>query len=322
MSAVASPPASALDDAAIEWLLQSDEPGIRRQTRRDLLGGDAATDAADVLNGPWVSALLDGQRDDGGFGVDVYGKWLGAHWRLVSLVELGLPAGEPRAIAAYETVLAWLLGEGHRRSTRQIRDRWRRCASQEGNALTVGVRLGLADDPRLAQLAESLVGWQWPDGGWNCDTETSATHSSFNETATPMGGLGLYAAATADHGAKRATRRAADFILDHQVYKSHSSGEVGSPKWLELRYPPYWRYDIVQGMLMLDRAGALPDRRATDAAAWLREQQRENGRWQLIGSPMWKQGGGMYREPARWERSGASQMLTLNALRVLRAQQA
>ena len=35
---------------------------------------------------------------------------------------------------------------------------------------------------------------------------------------------------------------------------------------------------------------------------------------------MWSRGGSIYRDPADWERTGASQMLTLNALRVLRAQ--
>ena len=107
-----------------------------------------------------------------------------------------------------------------------------------------------------------------------------------------------------------AAARAADFILRHQVYKSHRTGEVGNPKWLELRYPPYWRYDVVQGMLMLSRAAALPDPRASDAAAWLRSQQGANGQWRLSGSPMWKPSGKMYRDPARWERQGASQMLT------------
>jgi hypothetical protein len=319
---VASAPTSALDQAAIDWLLASDEPGIRMQTRRDLLGETAADDAAKVIEGPWVRALLDGQQDGGGFGVSVYGKWVGAHWRLVSLVELGCPAGEPRALAAYETVLDWLLGESHRRNVRLIADRWRRCGSQEGNALTVGVRLGLATDERVAQLARSLIRWQWPDGGWNCDKEQRASHSSFNETVTPMGGLGVYAAATGDPDAAAAAKRAAELILDHHVYRSHTTGEVANPKWLELRYPPYWRYDVVQGLLMLTRAGALPDRRAQDAASWLRGQQRDDGRWPLIGTPMWSKGGRMYRDPASWERTGASQMLTLNALRVLRAQNA
>ena len=86
--------------SALDWLLDSDEPGIVFQAKRDLLGEPAPPEAAHVLAGPKVRALLAGQRPDGGFGVNVYAKWGGAHWRLVSLVELGVPAGEPRCVAA------------------------------------------------------------------------------------------------------------------------------------------------------------------------------------------------------------------------------
>ena len=82
--------------AALEWLTSSDEPGIRYQTRRDLLDEDDPGDAADILDGPRVRALLAGQEPDGGFGGHPYAKWTGAHWRLVSLVELGVPPGDPR----------------------------------------------------------------------------------------------------------------------------------------------------------------------------------------------------------------------------------
>jgi hypothetical protein len=37
-----------------------------------------------------IAQLLDGQEPDGGFGVGPYSKWKGAHWRLISLVELGI----------------------------------------------------------------------------------------------------------------------------------------------------------------------------------------------------------------------------------------
>ena len=100
-----------------------------------------------MLEGPRVRALLAGQQADGGFGVNVYGKWGGAHWRLVSLVELGVPAGEPRCLAAAETVLAWLTGQGHRDRIQTIDGLARRCGSQEGNALAVCCRLGLAGRP-------------------------------------------------------------------------------------------------------------------------------------------------------------------------------
>lgn len=78
-------------EVAVEWLLSSDEPGIRLLAKRDLLGEANPEEESLVLDGPSVRALLDGQRADGGFGVHPYGKWQGAHWRLVSLVELSVP---------------------------------------------------------------------------------------------------------------------------------------------------------------------------------------------------------------------------------------
>src|SRR5512139_3310080 len=103
------------DDPVIQWLLSSNDPSVRYLTLVDLLGqsnrsreGKAARDQ--ILDGPRVKALLAGQHvgkqkskdsfgiHPGGFGVHPYKKWDGAHWRLVSLVELGIPAHEPRAM--------------------------------------------------------------------------------------------------------------------------------------------------------------------------------------------------------------------------------
>ncbi|MEA2621597.1 MAG: hypothetical protein QOH61_507 [Chloroflexota bacterium] len=310
-----------LDRLAIDWLLSSDEPGIRMQARRDLLGEDTAGDEARVLNGPMMTALLEGQQPDGGFGVDVYSKWKGAHWRLVSLVELGVPAGEPRALAAYETVLRWLTAARHLKSVPEIDGRSRRCASQEGNALAVGVRLGLAGDPRVRLLAESLMGWQWPDGGWNCVRTASTTHSSFYETVTPLWGLAEYATATGDRDAAQANRRTAGFFLDHEVYRSHRTGAIGDPRWLELHWPPYYAYDVLWGLTVLARAGALPDARAEDALELVRSKRLADGRWPAEGGIKWRTESlrRRDRDVVAWPRSGPSEMLTLNAVRVLRA---
>src|SRR5262249_25193746 len=155
--------------------------------RRDLLGEDVDADAEEIVRGPVVRALLDAPSD-----VHPYKKWQGAHWRLVSLVELGVPAGEPPAVTAAAQGPRWLAGHGHRPGIPTIDGLTRRCASQEGNALAVCCRLGLAGDERVVLLAESLIGWQWPDGGWNCDRRASGRRSSFNESLPPMWGLHEY----------------------------------------------------------------------------------------------------------------------------------
>lgn len=108
-----------------------------------------------------------------------YRKWHGAHWRLVSLVELG-ERDDPRMVDVLDRVLSWLLSPGHLRGVQVFDGCARRCASQEGNALFVASRIGQAE--AASELARNLIAWQWPDGGWNCDRRPGTTHSSFNET--------------------------------------------------------------------------------------------------------------------------------------------
>jgi hypothetical protein len=257
--------------AALAWLCSSDEPAVRYLTRRELLGdrdgAAAVADAAQLLEGPKARALLAGQQPDGGFGVRPYSKWTGAHWRLVSLVELAAPAGEPRLLAAASTVLDWLTGDAHRRTVTVVNGLTRRCASQEGNALAVACRLGIAGAPRAELLASSLVDWQWPDGGWNCDPRASGRRSSFHESLPPAWGLHEYWLATGATWAQAAAARAAELFLSHRLFRSLSDGEVIDRRWLALHYPPYWHYDVLQALVVLSRLGKAADPRAL-ATRW------------------------------------------------------
>jgi hypothetical protein len=308
-----------LDQMAVDWLVASDEPGIRLQGRRDVLNEAVEWTPDEVTTGPLVQRLLSGQLPDGGFGVHPYQKWTGGHWRLVTLVELGMPAGEPRVMSALESVLEWIGTDEKPEDALRIRDLYRVHASIYANALAVATRLGKADDPRAQNLADWLVFWQWPDGGWNCDRHTHVVHSSFYESVTPMHALALFGRATQSSRAIQAAQRAADFFLSHRVFKSHSADRPGDPKWMRLRYPEYWHYDYLHGLLLLDRAVGLADERVADALGLLRQQQQPDGTWQVEGPQYWKGRTGLYGDPAAWSKAAAGQMLTLNALRVLKS---
>jgi hypothetical protein len=285
-----------------------------------VLGDAAEIDPQALLAGPIVRTLLGGRRADRGSGVHPYKKWEGAHWRLVSLVELGIPAGEPRAVAAAQTVLDWLTGAGHRRGVKTIGGLVRRCASQEGNALAVACRLGLADDPRVTLLARSLVDWQWPDGGWNCDPRATGRRSSFHESLAPAWGLHEYWVATGERFAHSAAERAAELFLEHRLFRALRTGEVIDRRWLEPHYPPYWHYDVPQALLVLSRLGKLNDPRAAEALDLLAGLQHEDGRWHTRVN-WWRPPGrsGSNVEVVDWGGHGPSQMVTLNALRILHA---
>jgi hypothetical protein len=329
---------------ALALLIKSDEPAIRRLARRDLLDEDDHEEATAILAGPKVSALLAGQQpgefrpgsgwrswpgaEFGFAGLHPYRNWAGAHWRLVSLVELGIPEHEERACMAVEQVLGWLTSPERIRDVVRLNGLARRHASQEGNALAVCCRLGLADDERAAFLANSLISWQWPDGGWNCDVKASGRHSSFHESLAPAWGLHEYARATGDSRAQAAADHAADLFLSHQLFRSLRDGEPINKEWLKPHYPPYWHYDILQGLHVLVRLGHAGDPRLAEAVAVLEGLRSADGTWSAGGS--WWKPLGAGRDGNRglkawnvevvdWGQSGPNEMITLNALRVLRA---
>lgn len=307
-------------NTAIEWLLGSKEPAIRGMARRDLLDEPADEDLSRATEGPLVRRLLSGQRADGGFGVDSYRKWTGAHWRLVSLVELEVPPDEPRVMAVAEHVLRWFSTPAAVAPPPRINGLYRAHGSMEGNCLGACSRLGMERDPRVRRLAESLVEWQWPDGGWNCDRHASGRRSSFDETLCAIWGLHEYASATEDQGAADAARRGAELLLDHRLFRRHGRGEPVRASWIKLRYPPYWHYGILHALNVLRRMGLAADHRASDAVDIVAGRRGADGGWTADG--YWWNAPGAARpntDVVDWGRGRPNEMLTLNALRVLKA---
>ncbi len=321
-------------DPTVRWLVDSEDPSVRYFTLTDVLDepeGSKEVQAARkrIVKGPKIRALLSGQRSDGGFGVHPYSKWTGAHWRLVSLVELGIPAGHKAAVRATDKVLQWLTGGSRdHRGVQKINRLYRVHASMEGNALGVCSRLGLAEEPRVRQLSESLVEWQWPDGGWNCDPREEVKHSSFYESLATLWGLTEYHRARGDKDCSRAARRAAEFFLKHRLFRSCHTGKISNPEWLKLHYPLYWHYDILQALRILHLASKLKDPRFKEALDIIEAKRLKDGRWRP-GSYYWYPKGtvramregrvGSNVEVVDWGRNGPNEMITLNALRVLKA---
>jgi hypothetical protein len=192
-------------------------------------------------------------------------------------------------------------------------------ASMEGNALAVACRLGQAGDRRAQQLAESLIAWQWPDGGWNCDRRASGRRSSFHETHAPMWALFEYARATGSVDAAAAADRACELFLSHRLFRRGGSGDPIHRSWTTIHYPPYWHYDVLQALHLLARMGRVRDERAVDALDLLEQRQLPDGRWRA-GAYWWQPPGSLRAaEVVDWRRGMPSEMITLNAMRVLRS---
>jgi hypothetical protein len=232
-----------------------------------------------------IAGLLSGQRADGGFGVHPYSKWKGGHWRLVSLIELGVPRNNRAARAAARTVLDWIAAPSE---PIVIKGRERRHASMEGNAVAVCCRLGMAHDGRVRRLVDVLLRSQWPDGGWNCDRAPAAHRSSFHESLAPIWGLVEYHRATEDAHALAAANRGGDLLLDHRLFQAIRTSHVIHSEWLHIHWPNYWHYDFFHGLRAIGVLGRLDDGRAAEARQLLLDRRRPDGRWRADGRRYWR----------------------------------
>jgi hypothetical protein len=287
---------------AIDTLLRSEEPSIRWKVLVNVLGEDP--DSAKVRDlreqirtSPRVTALLAGRDRHFTREANVYAKYRGAHWTLAALADLGYPPGDESLFPMCRQVLDHWLSDSfyrefesksavpkHRSSEGVpiIRGRYRRCASQQGNALLSLTRLGLAESER-GRLAERLLHWQWPDGGWNCDRNPSADTSSFMESLLPMCGLAAHADAIGDKPARDAAFKASEVFLSRRLFKRRSDGKIMYPNFLMFHYPLFWHYDVLGGLKAMAEMKLLHDPRCADALEVLERKELPNGGWAANG---------------------------------------
>jgi hypothetical protein len=81
-----------------------------------------------------------------------------------------------------------------------------------------------------------------------------------------------------------------------------------------------WHYDVLQGLLVMSRLGLVADERCVDALELLEQKRLPDGTWAPDGC-WWRRPGskGPNTELVDRGRNGPNELLTLNALRVLRA---
>ena len=312
------------DASAIDWLLASDEPAIRYRARTWLLDESerkaaVRADRAAIPEGSIVATLLDFPESN----VHPYRKWLGLHWRLVSLADFELPAGPAIRTKLHEGIdreLNWIANPRHLDAIPKIDGLYRSDASMEGNGLYSASRFGHAGDERARRLVDRLLEWQWPDGGWNCDRAASGYRSSFHESWATALGLAAYHDATGDTDALAAARRTAKLLLEHRLMYRLGTDEPIHSSFVSLHWPAYWHYDVLAGLRVLHATGLLTNEHAADALTLLESKARPDGRFETRAA--WWQASRSATsavDVVDWGKGRPSEVLTLHALRVLKA---
>jgi len=203
----------------------------------------------------------------------VYTKWQGAHWLLSILADIGYPTDDETLRPSINQILDWLLGGKKRPIINELR---RFCASQEGNGIYSASCLGFLDE-RCDALVERLVQYQWKDGGWNCDKKPEVRNSSYHESLLPVRGLNQYQIRKPTNAVKQTIEKATELFLKRNLFWKLSDGEVINKKWLLLRYPSYWHYDILSILKVLAETGKIQDKRCNDSLVLLEAKRLPEG---------------------------------------------
>lgn len=303
----------------LAWLRDGD-PAIRWQVLQDLTDAPAdevAAERARVEHEGWGAQLLALEDADGmwaggacfpaGYRGGGDGQpWTATMHTLQTLQLLGLDPASASARRAIELVRA--NGRWEHEGQRYFDGEVEPCIN--GRTIDTGSYFG-AD---VSGIVERVLTERLDDGGWNCEAERGSVRTSFDTTINVLEGLLEHARATGGSDEVRAGLRSGEeYLLERQLFRRRSTGEVARTSYLDLAFPFYWHYDVLRALEHFRRAGRERDPRLADAVEVVRSKQQPDGRWLLDrvhpGDVHFHLEGGAGK-PSRW--------ITLRALRVLR----
>jgi hypothetical protein len=303
----------------VDWLLDSD-PAIRWQAMRDLTDASPAEVAAERARIPHKglgAEILARQGADGSWRRADSPVWLPTLFTLLLLRATGVDRADPVVDSAVGRLLEGL-GWDNQAGGWELRGpefggkpffegEVEPCIN--GGVLALG---GYFGHPSWS-LARRLAGEQLEDGGWNCEAPQSA-RSSFHTTICVLEGLLEYERAAGPSPEIAAARmRGEAYLLERGLFRRRSTGEVASPAFLELAFPPRYHYDVLRALDYFRAADVQPDVRMRDAVHFIESRRQADGRWLLdraYDEALTFPCGESVGEPSRWN--------TLRALRVLR----
>jgi len=271
----------------IDWLLDGD-PAIRWQVMSDLLDlppAEVAAERSRVEREGWGARLLELEDADGLWdgGACFPGSYTG-----------GEP-GQPWTATMHTLQTLQLLGldpesESARRMITLIAQngRWEHDGQPyfdgevepciNGRTIETGAYFGVDVD----RIVDRILSERLDDGGWNCEAENGSIRSSFDTTINVLEGLAEFDRASGGSPTVREALAAGEeYLLERELFRRKSTGEVVDPSYLDFVFPFYWHYDVLRALDYFRRSGAASDERLGQAVELVREKRQPDGRWLL-----------------------------------------
>ena len=297
----------------INWLLDGDV-SVQYQVYRDLLDEIRPERQARIATEGWGARFLSYRHPDGHWGRSFYQpKWISTHYTLLDLKHLGIMPDHPAIRASIERILAEQKGSdgGINPSVTIIQSD----VCVNGMFLNYAAYFGMSAEA-LHSIVDYVINMQMPDGGFNCQMNSTGTvHSSLHSTISILEGILEYANNGYTYRLAELQSIAADsreFLLAHRLFRSDRTGEIINKRFLMLSYPSRWFYDILRALDYLQFAGIPYDLRMQDALDVLLQKRRKDNTWPVQARHPGQTHFEMEQtgRPSRWN--------TLRALRVLR----
>ncbi|WP_067860225.1 hypothetical protein [Nocardia shimofusensis] len=300
------------EDDVLRWLLEG-EVAVRFQTCRDLLDDTRPDLRARIASeGAGAQILAAGKR--GGWGRGFYEpKWTCAHYSLLELRDLAVPAREPICTHAVASAAQQHKGEdGGFNPADSVKES---DVCMNGMFLAFSCYFG-AEPVALQSVVDFVLGQQLPDGGFNCRANRSgARTASVHSTTSVIDGFAEFLRRGYSYRAddvRSAIDEATTALLDRHLYQRRSDGKPIRVEFTRFHEPARWHFDVLRGLDVLRGAGVSYDSRLADALDLVRKRRRPDGRW--VGAAHYPG-----RTHVSYPRAGTpNRWVTLRALRVLR----
>ncbi|HWA33096.1 MAG TPA: hypothetical protein VG737_03150 [Cyclobacteriaceae bacterium] len=302
-----------IDEEVVTWLMAGDV-SIRYQAERDLLHKERPAQRRRIESEGWGKRFLSLRKSNGAWGKGFYQpKWTSTHYTLLDLKNLGIrPENRPIAQTLARIFESQKAQDG---GIKPIGREQKSDVCVNGMVLNYSCYFGV-NAQALKSVVDFLLSQQMGDGGFNCHSNRKgATHSSLHSTVSVLEGILEYKKNGYRYrlsDLSKARKESEEFILRHRLFRSHRTGKIIDPRFLQLHYPTRWHYDILRALDYFRAAGARYDHRMDDALQVIVDQQTPEGRWKLAAQYPGLMHFEMERagQPSRWN--------TLRALRVLR----
>ena len=326
---------------SLQWLLESEHPGVRYLAMRDLLDLPAddpklkLTRRSAHKDGP-IAAVLSKMEDEGYWvkpGAGYAQKYRSTVWAIILLAQLGASAGEDKRIAKACSYMLDHMAEGGQFTTTTSGAPSGTVDCLQGNLCWALMEMGY-DDTRLGKAYEWMARTVTGDGVAPIDDKNATVRyyaykcgptfacGANNKLPCAWGGVkvmmafGKLPARQRTALIQKAIRQGMDFLFGIDPATANYPTRLGdkpSRNWWKFGFPVFYITDLLQLAEAMVGLGYGGDKRLANTLEIIREKQNERGQWPMeydYAGKTWLNFG-KKKEPNPW--------VTLRALRVLKA---